>query len=89
MVVKECQVHSPRNLLRMDTEQAYIHSDLPADHELSALGAHAGRRGMAVRGQPMSHDPLRFHLSALAVGAKSQSRPVLSTDHRCWAICLF
>jgi len=43
---------TPVTLLRMDTEQAYIHSDLPADTRIVALGAHLLEAGQAVEVMP-------------------------------------
>lgn len=52
-VVKDGQVQfTPVTLLRMDTEQAYIHSDLPADTRIVALGAHLLEAGQAVEVMP-------------------------------------
>lgn len=52
-VVEDSQVQfHPVKLLRMDTEQAYIHSDMPADTRIIALGAHLLESGQAVEVLP-------------------------------------
>lgn len=52
-VVEDDQVQfQPVKLLRMDTEQAYIHSEIPADTRIIALGAHLLQAGQAVEVMP-------------------------------------
>lgn len=52
-VVEEGRVqYQPVSLLRMDTEQAYIHSELPAQTRIIALGAHLLEPGQAVEVLP-------------------------------------
>ena len=52
-VVAEGHVQfQPVTLRRMDTEQAYIHSDLPSETRIIALGAHLLEPGQAVEVMP-------------------------------------